>query len=331
MRDCRLIRQGGGRRQASQQGASCTKASRALPVAARFRCRPRQRGNRRSPGFPACLKTRRPIAKCKPAGLAAGPLENVHARQHVAKYHRVSSRFSRPRHHIDRPRFQWGATLRDTTRVSALGVASMLRRPCRSTFRSGTDARGWFRFRTWCRRPCSVLLVQEIFKTGELLLPETPLLLDPVAGEPQGVVLKTTVIRPALFPAFNQAGRLQHIKMLGDRRGRDGEGCAQFGHRTRPPCQPRHNLPPCRIRESGEDGAQFHRFRMTRQWRYTPGSRGDSTMSVFKLAAAARNSDFSCSGIASLSSAATVCRAKISHSSSVIPRPSWEVFMSRPR
>ena len=56
--------------------------------------------------------------------------------------------------------------------------------------------------------------------------------------------------------ARDQAGALQHLQMLGNRRQAHVERLGEFQHRRFAEREPRQDRPPCRIGEGREGGAE---------------------------------------------------------------------------
>src|SRR6266851_8031372 len=96
-------------------------------------------------------------------------------------------------------------------------------------------------------------------QTIEALLPEAAIILDPVGGVPERTRLEPARTPLRLAAARDQAGALQHLEMLGDRRKAHLEGFSQFSYRGLACGEASENRAPGGIGERGEGGIEVGR------------------------------------------------------------------------
>jgi hypothetical protein len=91
----------------------------------------------------------------------------------------------------------------------------------------------------------------------EALLPELPIVSDPVGGGPQRAALQPAVVDASVARARQQAGSLEHAQVARDRGEGDGERARELRHRdVRRLREPRQDRAAGRVRERAEGGVQ---------------------------------------------------------------------------
>jgi len=154
--------------------------------------------------------------------------------------------------------------------------------------------------------------------------------LDPIPGLLQRRGDEPAVMNPTDFPALNQARPLQHLQVLGNRRRRNRVRLAKPGHRARTTAQPGDDPAPDGIRQRSEDAVEWLHIAGRGAATLRAGAAvvvhadvaGAATMSHFKPEAACMTSVFSRSATPSVSSVAAMWPIVLSHSRSVMPKPS---------
>src|SRR5687768_18252739 len=99
-------------------------------------------------------------------------------------------------------------------------------------------------------------LAKIILQAVETFFPEAAIALQPIVNAFQSLGFDAARAPLRLASARDQAGALQHLEVLGDRRAADVEGLGQLVHRGLAERQPRQDRPARRVGEGCEFGAQ---------------------------------------------------------------------------
>ena len=97
---------------------------------------------------------------------------------------------------------------------------------------------------------------QVAVQTGELLLPELPVRLQPVIDAPERRRDERTGTALRIAPARDQASAFEDLEMLGDRRLAEGKRLHEFGHVRIARCETGEDGAPGRIGERRKGQAQ---------------------------------------------------------------------------